>query len=174
MIFYRHPTPMAAPGLCYGRTDVRLAEEATAEIGAASAQAPQMSRILTSPAYRARTLADALAAVTGAEVLQDERLWEMNFGDWEGQFWSEINRAESDPWAEDPWHLAPPGGESFSMVHSRMGAVLLDAEPGDVIVTHAGPIRAAKMILQGQSFAEAFADPVPFAKPLDINLEERA
>ena len=58
------------------------------------------------------------------------------------------------------------------MVHSRIGAVLLDAEPGDVIVAHAGPIRAAKMILEGLSFAEAFADPVPFATALEIELWE--
>ncbi|MGB0852217.1 MAG: histidine phosphatase family protein [Pikeienuella sp.] len=172
MIFYRHPTPDAQPGLCYGRLDIGLSDEATSEIAAAVADPPVMTRILTSPAKRALALAEALADATGAALIPDERLWEMNFGAWEGKFWSEIDRADSDPWAENPWDLSPPGGESYSMVHSRMGAVLLDALPGDVIVAHAGPIRAAKMILEGLTFAEAFADPVPFATPVTLELRE--
>lgn len=172
MIFYRHPTPDAQPGLCYGRLDIGLGESAEAEIAAAVANPPKMTRILSSPARRAMALADALSAATGASVVVDDRLWEMNFGTWEGQLWSEIDRRQSDPWAQNPWDLAPPEGESYSMVHSRIGAVLLDAEPGDVIVAHAGPIRAARMILEGLSFAEAFADPVPFAAALSIELRE--
>lgn len=172
MIFYRHPTPDAPPGLCYGRLDIGLAAGAEVEIGAALATPPPMGRILTSPARRARQLAEALGAATGTPVLADERLWEMNFGEWEGRYWAEIDRRESDPWAENPWDLAPPGGECYSMVHSRMGAILLDAEPDDVIVAHAGPIRAAMMILEGRSFAEAFANPVPFAQALRIDLKE--
>lgn len=172
MIFYRHPTPNATQGMCYGRLDIGLDEAAPLEIAAAIAAPPEMARILSSPARRAMALAGALSKATGAPVIADERLWEMNFGAWEGQLWADINRAESDPWAENPWDLAPPQGESYSMVHSRMGAVLLDVQPGDVIVAHAGPIRAAKMILQGLSFAEAFADPVPFATALEIDLRE--
>lgn len=170
MIFYRHPTPDAEPGMCYGRLDIGLGDSADAEIAAATANPPEMVRIITSPARRAMALAKALSVKTGAPVLTDDRLWEMNFGTWEGMRWSEIDRAESDPWAENPWDLAPPGGESYSMVHSRIGAVLLEAEPHHVIVAHAGPIRAAKMILEGLSFAEAFADPVPFATALEIEL----
>lgn len=170
MIFYRHPTPDAQPGLCYGRLDIGLTDSARAEIAAAVASPPSMTRIISSPARRALTLANALSEASGAPVIADERLWEMNFGAWEGQLWSDIDRAESDPWAENPWDLSPPDGESYSMVHSRMGAVLLEAEPGDVFVAHAGPIRAARMILQGISFAEAFADPVPFAAPIEITL----
>ncbi len=170
MIFYRHPTPSAAQGICYGRLDIGLGDSAPAEVAQAVENAPAMTRIITSPARRAMALAEALSGRTGAPVVSDERLWEMNFGEWEGRLWSDIDRGESDPWAENPWDLAPPGVESYSMVHSRIGAVLLEAGPGDVIVAHAGPIRAAKMILEGLSFAEAFADPVPFATALEIDL----
>ena len=97
---------------------------------------------------------------------------EMDFGRWEGEFWSDIDRSESDPWAADPWNLAPPKGESYSLVHSRVGAVLMEAPAGGCFVTHAGPIRAAMMIQRGLGFAEAFADPVPFAAPIDLSLAE--
>jgi alpha-ribazole phosphatase len=34
------------------------------------------------------------------------------------------------------------------------------------VICHAGPIRAARMILTGASFASVFAEPVPYAAPL--------
>ncbi|MEM7544315.1 MAG: histidine phosphatase family protein [Pseudomonadota bacterium] len=172
MIFYRHPTPDAAPGLCYGRWNIGLAKSAAAEITSACAAPPAFRYIVSSPSWRATQLAEALAAATGVSLETDERLMEMNFGRWEGEFWSDIDRDESDPWAEDPWTLAPPRGESYSMVHSRIGAVLLEAPPGGCFITHAGPIRAAMMIQHGLSFAEAFANPVPFATPIDLTLRD--
>lgn len=170
MIFYRHPTPDTVQGLCYGRWNIGLAPSAAAEIRNACANPPDFDYIVSSPSWRATQLAEALAAATGKPLEMDERLMEMNFGKWEGEFWSDIDRSESDPWAENPWDLAPPKGESYSMVHSRIGAVLLEAPPGGCFVTHAGPIRAAMMIQHGISFAEAFANPVPFAFPIELML----
>lgn len=172
MIFYRHPTPDAAPGLCYGRWNLGLAPGADAEIAAACAAPPAFEFIVSSPSWRARFLGEALAEATGAPFETDERLMEMDFGRWEGELWADIDRAESDPWAEDPWLNAPPKGESFSMVHSRIGGALLDAPPGGCFVTHAGPIRGAMMIQRGMNFADAFANPIPFAQPIDLALVE--
>lgn len=172
MIFYRHPTPDAVPGLCYGRWNIGLAKEATAEITAACAAPPEFAYIVSSPSWRATQLAEALAAATGKPLETDERLMEMDFGRWEGEMWSDIDRDESDPWAENPWDLAPPKGESYSMVHSRIGAVLLEAPAGGCFVTHAGPIRAAMMIQHGVTFAEAFANPVPFAVPINLSMKD--
>ena len=42
----------------------------------------------------------------------DDRLAEMNFGDWEGRPWDSIPRLEIDAWAADVAGYAPPGGES--------------------------------------------------------------
>lgn len=170
MIFYRHPTTDAPPGLCYGRWNVALAPGAAAEIAAACAAPPAFDYIVASPAWRARDLAEALATATGRRLEFDERLLDMNFGRWEGEFWADIDRAESGPWAQDPWNIAPPSGESFSMVHSRVGAALLEAPPGGCFVTHAGPIRAALMIQRGLGFAAAFAGKVAFATPIDLTL----
>lgn len=170
MIFYRHPTPDVAPGLCYGRWNIGLGAKADEEISAACEAPPDFDYIVCSPSWRARQLAEALARKTGKPLEFDERLYELNFGRWEGEFWADIDRKESQPWSENPWELAPPGGESFSMLHSRIGAALLEAPPGGCFVTHAGPIRAAYMIQHGMSFAEAFANPVPYAVPLDLGL----
>jgi alpha-ribazole phosphatase len=129
---------------------------------------PRVARVVASPARRCRGLAEALAGRDGAPLSFDDRLWEMDFGAWEGMRWDAIRRADSDAWAADPWSIAPPGGETFAAVHGRVAAVLDAVAPGTAVVCHAGPIRAARMRLEGLSFAAVFAEPVPYAEPLHL------
>ena len=166
MIFLRHPRPQVQPGICYGRMDIDVGPESPAEIAAALASTPPVLRVLASPARRCRALAEGLAARDCVALDLDDRLWEMDFGDWEGMHWDHIRRSDSDEWAGDPWSIAPPGGETFAQVHARVGEALARATAGTAIVCHAGPIRAARMILTGASFATVFADPVPYAAPV--------
>jgi alpha-ribazole phosphatase len=162
VIFLRHPKPDSS-GLCYGRTDLDIGPDGEAEIARAMQTTPKVGRVIASPALRCRRLAEALAARDGVALRFDARLWEMDFGDWEGMRWDEIRRADSDPWAQDPWNVAPPGGETFAAVHARVTSVIRDIGPGNsALVCHAGPIRAARMIFTGASFDEVFAEPVPY------------
>lgn len=172
MICLRHPRTAAPEGLCYGRLDLPLGMEADAEIAAALSASPAAARVFSSPSQRCLRLAEALAARDGVALIVDTRLTELDFGAWEGRFWAEIDRAESDPWAEDPLHRAPPGGETFRALQARIDAVLAETRPDDVIVTHAGPIRAMRMRLEGLGFAAAFAAPVPFAVPIEMRAGE--
>lgn len=162
----RHPRPSAAPGLCYGQLDLPPGPQAASEIASALAATPRAAALVTSPARRARVLAEALAARDGLALTVDPRWQELDFGTWEGRPWDAIDRAESDPWAEDPVTRAPPGGETFAALAARVAAAAADLAPGAVVVTHAGPIRALRMAEQGLSFAAAFAAPVPYATPL--------
>ncbi len=168
MILWRHPTPDAPPGLCYGRLDIGLARAAEAEIAAAVAAAPPLSVVVSSPAFRARRLAEALATASGAPLTIEPRLVELDFGAWEGRRWFALPRDETDHWAEDPWRRAPPGGETFASLHARVAAALAEAPAGAGIVTHAGPIRAALMMRAGLSFEAAFARPVPYAEAIEL------
>jgi alpha-ribazole phosphatase len=166
VIFVRHPAAAVTAGTCYGRLEVGCAPGAEAEIGALLAALPPVRAVRSSPALRCRKLADRIAARDGLRVETDDRLCELNFGAWEGRQWSAIDRAESGAWAADPVNTAPPGGETFAALHTRVGEALADMPPGAVVVTHAGPIRAARMILTGASFARVFADPVPHCTPI--------
>lgn len=174
MIFLRHPRLAVAPGLCYGRLDVALAESAADEIAAACNAVEAVPTIVTSPSTRCLALASALSRRFGRTAKQDARLLELDFGAWEGRPWDEIGRAESDPWAADPWAVAPPGGETFASLHARVAAALCEMPAGSLVVTHAGPIRAARMILTGASFAAVFAAAVPYATPLVFDVEDIA
>ena len=134
----RHPTPLIASGICYGRTDLSLAENVTAAATRIAAQLPAQIVIYTSPLQRCRQLAEALHP---APIL-DARLQEMNFGAWEMCPWHLIERAALDHWALDPLGYAPPQGESVSSVQQRalqfLGDVLGSGLISAALITHAG------------------------------------
>lgn len=76
---------------------------------------------------------------------QDARLWEQDFGVWEGIAYAELPDLGARSGAELAAHR-PPQGESFMDLYARVTPALLEiAELGGrvVIVAHAGVIRAA-------------------------------
>lgn len=141
----RHPKPVIAPGLCYGRHDCPAEGVAEAAL-ALRATLPAGLPLWSSPLIRCRTLAEHLHA----HPVIDDRLAEMHFGDWEGRPWDDIPRAELDAWAADVAGYAPPGGESPRDLQRRaLDFVASLAVPEAVIVTHAGVIRSLLAHWQG-------------------------
>ena len=140
----RHPQPLVAPGLCYGRTDLAVAPAETARVSAALATAlPAGAALFSSPLQRCLDLARALDGGAGPTV--DARLAELDFGSWEMQPWERIARADIDAWAADMVHYRPGGGESVLQMAERVGAFYADlaalAPCGAIIVCHAGTMR---------------------------------
>jgi alpha-ribazole phosphatase len=168
MIFLRHPRPGIDPGICYGRLDIDIHEDGHAQIVRATELAPAARVLLASPARRCRGLAEAIALRHGLELQFDERLWEMNMGDWEGMAWKDIPRHLSEPWLKDPYNLPCPNGESFRDVQARVTQALAGHHDETIVICHAGPIRAVQMAWTGLTFAEAFASTPPYAEPIEI------
>lgn len=142
----RHLQPAVAEGVCYGITDLDLAEGHEAALEAVLARLPALDGIATSPLRRCRILAEAIAARRGLAERLDLRLIEMDFGAWEGLPWDDIPRTELDAWAADFMHARPHGGESVAQLQARTLAALSEyrAAPGHhLLVTHAGVIKAA-------------------------------
>jgi alpha-ribazole phosphatase len=83
----------------------------------------------------------------------------MNFGQWEGQAWKQIERAQIDAWAADVVNFTPPGGESVRMLANRaLDAVAsLDFSSDVVMLTHAGIIQVLTKLLRKQALAN-FSD----------------
>lgn len=173
MIFMRHPETDAPQGMCYGRTDVGLGPDAERQILAALEVVPRAESIVSSPARRCRLLADRFSRRDGLTIREDARLWEHDFGDWEGRFWSEIPRAESELWMEDLWNNASPGGERYRDVVSRVGDAIAELDYTDLVICHAGVIRAAMITILGLEFDEVFARKIPFATPIEIGKNDR-
>lgn len=141
----RHPKPDIDTGICYGRSDLGLAESAVARAEALRPLLPPDAPVWSSPLRRCLELARALHA---APVI-DERLLEMHFGDWEMRRWNEIPRAEIDAWAADPLGFAPPGGESPNELRARVAELLRDLPDTAVLVAHGGVLRACVAELVG-------------------------
>lgn len=150
----RHPRPLVAPDICYGRLDLRVAEpEAHAAAERLSRRLDGVDRLRSSPARRCLALARRLHEDPAA----DDRLHERSFGDWEGLSWEAIGRAAVDAWAADPWDFLPPGGESARMVRERVAALLAEevSRGGTVAwVTHQGVARAVAGLLLDMPAAE--------------------
>ena len=172
MIFLRHPKPEIDPGICYGQTDLDIAEIGHQQIELALKSTPRLTRIVASPALRCRKLAQSLANRDGLEVRFEPRLWEMHMGDWEGLAWKEIDRKASEYWLEDPVNRPTPGGEAFVDVQRRVVEALADLMDDEVmttaIVCHAGPIRATQMAWRGLTFKQVFAETPPYSEPIRL------
>ncbi len=150
----RHPRPLVGARICYGRTDVALAEPATRGAAALLAEVGDepVERIVSSPLCRALLVAQAAAQVTGAVLRTDDRLVEMDFGAWENQPWATLPRAEIDAWAADPMGYRPGGGESVAQVLLRVRRAwsgIASSEATTLVITHAGPIRCLLHVGRG-------------------------
>ncbi|MDU8911236.1 alpha-ribazole phosphatase family protein [Aestuariicoccus sp. MJ-SS9] len=155
----RHTTPDVTPGTCYGRTDLPLAGSFETEAEAVLASLPPVGRIVTSPLYRCRRLAERIASRQGAELDVSEACIEMDFGAWEGRLWSELPRAELDGWAADFMGYRGHGGESVAQLLTRVRAGLAALPPGTLVVTHSGVIKAA---LAARGDADGWEHQPPF------------
>lgn len=168
MIFLRHPTPDVPDGTCYGQTDLNIAEIGHDQIARAMELTPPTKAVLASPALRCRKLAETLAERDSVSLTFDERLWEMNMGDFEGKLWSELDRDLTKVWLADPHNNKTPGGESFADVQKRVLEALSTVGTDTTIVCHAGVIRATQMAWEEKSFKQVFGSQPAYAEPIRI------
>ncbi len=146
----RHTAPAIAAGVCYGRTDLPLANTAHGDIQRALARLPKFDRIYSSPAQRCTRLANELARRDECPLILTPELQELHFGEWEQLPWKRIPREHSDPWALDPWNRAPPGGETEQALWTRVATWYRTEFPAPVsrcaIVAHGGPLRVLRCL----------------------------
>jgi isoleucyl-tRNA synthetase len=99
--------------------------------------------IVASPFMRTKATAEILQAATGAEVVYDDRLVEVNAGEFEGKTWADYHQYMKMQ-TEEYWLIhAVPGGESLGDVRRRAGSLLYDLETkyqgkNILIITHGG------------------------------------
>jgi len=150
-----------------GRRDDPLnasGKEQAARLAAAFAEL-DVDAILASPLRRTLDTAHAIAAASALTVTPDDRLVELDFGDWEGLTRQQVldggpaARTLLEAWEADPGNPVP-GGESLRDVQRRvvgLAGELLNGRPGArlALVTHMGPIKALLAATLGMHFAGA-------------------
>ena len=146
----RHTKPQVLDGVCYGQADIDVASsfDEEFEVLKKKLKAIQPKEIFSSPLQRCLKLAQASAThLNSARVMPDNRLMELNFGDWELQPWSDIPQGIVGEWTEAHIRHTPPNGESYQDLHLRAKNFLeeiSEEHEGEVLIafTHAGVIRA--------------------------------
>jgi broad specificity phosphatase PhoE len=147
--FVRHgETPHNREGRLQGRVDLELSERGLDQASRVADRfaGSTITNVYSSPLVRARQTAAAIAAVCGCEVEVDDRLIELDYGEWDGRPLSEMRSMRATGWLTDP-DFAPPGGESLVAVTKRVESFCRDrlasASGRAVAVSHVSPIKAA-------------------------------
>ena len=161
VLLIRHTTPAVEKGICYGQTDLLLADSYLEEFKhiQKELQAESFPMIYSSPLTRCSRLAEHLSS----NVIFDERLKELNFGTWEMLAWSDIDQKELNHWMQDFDHVQVPNGESYMELQQRSIQFIEEKKKeldSIVVVTHAGVIRSLW----------AYANQISLKKSFDLKL----
>lgn len=160
--FIRHTSVAVPRGICYGNTDVALADTFEQEAVKTRSQLEGIvfDCVFTSPLTRA----SRLAAFCGyPDAVPDPRLKEINFGDWELCSYDDLY--QNDPrfkrWCDDTYFTRTPNGESVSDQMERLVSFIHDVQKinvANVAVFCHGGIQALAMVHAGiYSFDEVFS-----------------
>ncbi|MFQ3609777.1 MAG: alpha-ribazole phosphatase family protein, partial [Chloroherpetonaceae bacterium] len=151
---------------CIGQSDVRLSEKGKQEmqmlLECLKPIAP--TRLISSDLSRCLILAERLGKALSLTVEVRSEWREVSFGAWENQTWDALRTEDPErfeAWVKDFVTVAPPEGESFLKLQSRIKAELnaLIESPSEsvLVITHAGAIRAAISSAIGLPLERAFS-----------------
>jgi len=150
ILFVRHgETDANRAGVLVGRSDYGLTaggRQASRAVGRALAQSGA-GKLLSSPLRRAVDSAVVIGKACNLDPEIDERLVEMEYGEWEGRRPRDVAEADWEKWRANV-DFRPPGGESLREVFDRVSSfcddMLDNRSEGIVIaVSHVTPIKAA-------------------------------
>ncbi|MFI3327974.1 MAG: alpha-ribazole phosphatase family protein [Rikenellaceae bacterium] len=171
----RHTRPDVEEGTCYGISDVGL------HCDFESAELPKVlqrlsgksfTHVYSSPLQRCKTLADNISDNTYV----DDRLMELNFGDWEMMSWNDIDKTdEGREWFADYLNCRTPNGESFQDLIARANSFLESIESLEdniLVVTHSGFIRAAMVAIGAIEQTDAFNSDIDYGDTFKVEADK--
>ncbi len=169
----RHTQVAVEPGICYGQTDVETApgfagEAATVRKNIAD---KTFDAVFCSPLSRCRKLAAYCGFPT---PVIDERLKELNFGQWEMRKWDEIDDPALQEWYNDWIHLPAGGAESYTDQYQRVSHFLDDLLRKNClhagIFTHRGVIACAMVYAGMCTLKDSFLPDVAYGSVNTLEL----
>ncbi len=147
IILIRHTTPDIKSGICYGITDVDVKQSFLEEANEIKCYINKINpeTVYSSPLTRCKKLSSFL--YPNQNIVTDNRLKEMNFGEWELMDWSKIDKEEMKHWSSDFVNIPTPEGENLKNVYDRALSVIneiIDTQEDEstvTVITHSGVIR---------------------------------
>ena len=168
----RHPSVDVPPGYTYGQTDVSLREtfEEEASIVKSNLCGLSFDKVWTSPLSRCVKLA-TYCGYPDAE--KDNRLKEINFGDWEMKPWEEISKDKhSKTWFKDWIHTRTPNGECLKDQYERVCSFIDEIRKRSYknicIFAHGGILTCARVYVGEYSLKEAFNNVPPYGSIIKL------
>lgn len=167
LVLLRHgETDWNAAGRMQGHLDIPMNATGQRQASAAAkalADRFDAARIVSSDLSRAQETARAVAEATGLSVVTDERLREINVGEWVGRTLADI--VADDPTIGERLHRGEDvrrsaTGETSSEMGQRIAEALHDiaagADDGEtvLVVTHGMAARIGAVFFAGGTFAE--------------------
>ncbi|MBU3143502.1 alpha-ribazole phosphatase [Clostridium sp. CF012] len=138
-------------GSYYGNLDISLNEIGISQGNKANAffNDIKLDRVYVSDKKRTREMANLVLGQVEIQVIQDNRINETNFGDFEGKTYEEIKTRypkECVSWQNNWMEFVPPSGESYIELCERVKGFMEDIKKLEcdniLICTHSGVIRA--------------------------------
>ncbi|GAA2860947.1 histidine phosphatase family protein [Aminobacter sp. P9b] len=137
---------------------------------------PETFDFVASPMRRTRETMERARKAMGLDpsaYRTDSRLVEVNFGDWQGFTFPELEERQpgaSTARLHDKWDFVPPGkdAESYEMLTARIRPWLAEVVQPTVCVTHGGVIRAIFRLVEDLPKNRAAALEVPQDRVLKL------
>jgi alpha-ribazole phosphatase len=167
LLFIRHAETDMAGTFC-GHSDPELNARGRAQLAELihRMSAENIGVVYSSDLRRAFATGSAIAAAFGIDCHVRPALREINFGQWEGLTWKEIERRDETyarRWIAEYPLLPTPDGEDFCDFERRIldevRSLSMEAEAkglGVAVVTHAGVLRTVLRRLRGCSEDDAW------------------
>jgi alpha-ribazole phosphatase len=164
VLFIRHAETEMAGRFC-GHSDPELNAQGRVQLTSLAQQlsAEPIDIVYSSDLRRASATAQAIAAVREIPQVVRSALREIDFGQWEGLSWEQIEQMDPEyarEWMARYPHLPAPSGERFQAFEARVleevNHLLEDNRCPIAVVTHGGVLRVVLRHLYGRSDAEAW------------------
>nr|WP_295112013.1 histidine phosphatase family protein [uncultured Caulobacter sp.] len=122
-------------------------------------------RIVASPLRRARNTAETIGARLGLPVALDERLVEIDVGEWSNRLREEVRGENPHLVGDDAWGFHAPGGETYEGMMARLTGWLAEQAPEPerrlIVVSHGVAGRLLRGAYAGLSKAQILAQDIP-------------
>lgn len=153
----RHTTPNIQKGLCYGQSDLDITETFAQEAECILPHLPRhIAHVYSSPLQRCRKLAEYL--FPDHKIMLEDRLKEINCGEWEMKLWDEIEPEYLKHWMDDFVNTSIPGGESYVQLYDRVVSFFetLPRQGAIALVAHGGVIRSILSYVEKVALHDSF------------------
>ncbi len=174
--FIRHPKTVVGHSICYGASDIDVADdvlEQTAEKVLSKLDGFSPDSCYSSPLVRCTKLAKKL--FPKHEIVLNDAIREVSFGDWEGVPWEEIPTELQKKWGENVLNFKEHGGENFTDLKKRIvpfwEQILHNDEEKIAVVAHAGVIVALLSHLLEADPAKVFRLEITFGSVVRIRVK---